>query len=118
MKKKYKLFSKQWWKEFDKQSEEDKQKILQVLIEGMVNKALEKAYTDSMITGMYFRCEALYEKYVQPLDKLDSHSEEWSTLVAKLLSEIRVAHLEYKKLNAKKEEAVFKKSMEVGNDAD
>lgn len=118
MKKKWKLFSKQWFKEFNKQSNDDKQKILQVIVEEMVNKALTTAYTDSMITGMYYRCESLYEKYVQPLDKLDSHSEEWSTLVAKLLSEIRVAHLEYEKLNAKKEEAVFKKSIEVGNDAD
>lgn len=115
MKKKYHLFSKQWWKEFNRQSKEDKQKILQVIIEETVNKALTTAYTDSMITGIYFKSEALYEKYVQPLDKLDSHSEEWSTLVTKLLSEIRVNHLDYMGLKAGKDKA-FGKSAEGNNE--
>lgn len=117
MKKKYKLFSKQWFKEFNKQSDEDKRKLMEVIIAEMVNKALRTAYTDSVITGMHYRVEALYERYVQQIDKLDSSSEEWSTLVSRLLSEIRVSHIAHEKMKKQKEELVFGKS-EVSNGED
>lgn len=116
MKKKYKPFSKQWMKEFNKQSDEDKKKILQVVVEEMVNKALTTAYVDAFTTGAYYKSKAMYERYVQLLDKMDSHSEEWSTLVSKMLSEIRVDHVRYRQLQEQKEKAVFKTT--EGNNAD
>ena len=116
MKKNIEPFSKEWWKQYNKLSIEDRQKVLELLVEETMKKALIKATINAMIDGIRFASESLYETYVQPLDKLNSNSEEWSTLVTKLLSNIRVSHFEYEKLKVEREKLVGIKSEEVGNE--
>lgn len=110
MKKNIEPFSKKWWEQFRKLSKEDQEKVIELLVKDTMNRALSKATTNAMIDGIRFASESLYEKYVQPLDKIDSNSEEWSTLVTKLLSDIRMSHFEYQKLKAEREKQVGIKS--------
>lgn len=93
----YTPFTKEWFKQFNKLSDKDKQKVLEIVIKNMMNSALVSASSNGVMNGMYLKGERFYTDYVEKMDKMDSHSQEWSDMVEKLLSDIRVCHVEYQK---------------------
>lgn len=92
------LFSKKGKRKFNKLSDADKKVVAELAVKEAVNPAMRKAISDAMITGMRLKAEALYQKYVQNMDKLEHQSDDWLSYVDKLVSAIRLDHIEYEKM--------------------
>lgn len=93
----YTPFTKEWFKQFNKLSEADRKKVLEIVIEQTMNKALLSATSNAVFNGMNLKGERFYTDYVEKMDKMDSNSQEWSDMVTRLLSDIRMCHFEYQK---------------------
>lgn len=96
----YSNLSKKDKKAFNKLSDEEKAEIIQATVVDKVSSILLKAVTNATIDSMLNTYEMLYQDFVKPLDEsMSDHS-----YIDKLLSELRMKHLEYVKRQNKEGE--------------
>lgn len=84
-------------KKFEKLTPDAKAKVLQTAIEQKVSGIMAEEISKAMITGMTLEREQIYNKYVEAIDKFDpvvDGFEKWAEEVNKLLSYLRMKHLE------------------------
>lgn len=85
------------WKQFNRLSKEDKQRVMEVMIARAVNDALNKHITDYTITGCLIEAKNLYERHVKAIDAMTVNSFKWAEAVQALLSDIRTDYAKYRK---------------------
>lgn len=73
-----------------------------------VEHILYQKTTDDMIAGIQYERERLYEKYVSKIDEYDICTDNWISYVNRLLSFLRISHLDavIKASDANEESAV------------
>lgn len=71
---------------------------MEAAISDEISKVMRDKITTSMITGMRLQLESLYKSHVKNIDSMENGSSEWISGVEKLLSEIRVGHVNYEKM--------------------
>lgn len=98
-------FTKKQKKEFDRLDKKDKEKVIEVAVEQTLSKTFGNKIAESINVGTELQMHWLYEKYVQKMDSITAHSSEWNLLVESMLSDIRLAQINYEKRNLIKNEA-------------
>lgn len=93
-------FTKKQKREFDRLDKKDKEKVIEVAVEQTISNAFGNKIAESINVGLELQMHWLYEKYVQKMDSVTAHSDEWNLLVESMLSDIRVAQISYEKRNA------------------
>lgn len=98
------LFTKKGKKQFNKLSAQDKQVVAEVAIADAVEKALSKYIPDAILCGRRLALQGLYEKYVKEIDNGSLDDGEKQIITDKILSDIRIGHVEYEKAMGLREE--------------
>lgn len=86
--------SKKEKKEFEKLSNEEKAKVLEIAITQKVSSVMEKEIPKAIISGMKIALDQIYEKYIFQYDKTEDkdHKEK---IKEELFSYIRSEHLKH-----------------------
>lgn len=96
--------SKKGAKEFEKLPNESKAQVIQAAIIEKTSHVMAQEIAKGIIKGTEFEQEHIYNEFVSKIDAYKIESQEWHDAVDKLLSYIRVKHVNYlsKKENEKK----------------
>ncbi len=75
--------------------DDSKKQVINAAIQEKYGKVMAREIAKSIITGGEIELENIYNRFVVPIDQLETSSVEWAGQVDVLLSYIRVKHLNY-----------------------
>lgn len=90
-------------KMFNSLPDEERTEIINGILNEKISKITATQIADSMIAGMEIALENLYSNFVLSIDDEITSTSSWHEEIEKLLSHLRMKHLEYIKKQQERE---------------